>query len=133
MNLVGRVLLYVGASVLSVIGVLFIFWPHAMGALVALGMSSPAAATDVRATYGGFELGVALFLGYCASAPGLVRAGLVAAFLGMLGFAVGRGVGMWVDGSVAPIHRSMFIFELTTAGIILLVHRKTAAKLVPAP
>ncbi len=131
MNLFGKILLYLASAMLGVMGILFLFWPRWIGGEVALGLTAPAAATDVRAVYGGFELGVAIFLAYCATHQGLQRIGLLAAFLGAFGFAVGRGIGMWVEGSVTAIHRAMFIFELTSALVVWLVYRRTPATVSP--
>jgi hypothetical protein len=48
--------------------------------------------------YGGFELGVAAFLAWCALDPARVRIGLAAATCLFAGVGAGRGISLLMDG-----------------------------------
>jgi hypothetical protein len=126
MNTFARVLLSAGAALLGFFGVSFLFWPRWLGAQVGLGLDAPEAGIDVRAVYGGFELGVAVFLAWCARDAKLLRPGLLVAFLGVFGFAAGRAVGMFAEAAVSPLHASMFAFELAAAALALFAYRRVA-------
>jgi hypothetical protein len=128
MQRLARTLLSLGALLLGGFGLAFLFWPRWLGAEVALDLTAPAAATDVRAVYGGFELGIALFLGYCATRRETTRLGLLAAVLGTLGFAVGRAIGMVTEGGITHVHLTMLVFEAVTGGLAWFVY----ARLAPA-
>jgi hypothetical protein len=60
--------------------------------------SLPSAVIDMRATYGGFALGVGLFIGLCAMRPEWARVGLMASLLAVASIGAARVVGLAVDG-----------------------------------
>ena len=66
-------------------------------------VETPTARAEVRAFYGGLELGVAAFLAWCLR-DGSVRVGLVAALTVLLGVAVCRTAGVALEGfGVKPL------------------------------
>ena len=81
------------------------------------------AVIDGRAQYGGFSLGIGLFLLYCAYKN--VRIGLVASSLALACIIPARLIGFAVDGT--PNH-VMYIFlgmEIVLLAFTLLALRKT--------
>jgi hypothetical protein len=91
-----------GLSVLTYagFGAAFLIAPVTMAAYVEIELPAPSAVVDVRATYGGFELGLAAFLAWCLAAPERVRTGLLASALTIAGFGVTRLMGIAIDGTV---------------------------------
>tara|TARA_R110002072_G_scaffold114709_2_gene244839 strand:+ start:839 stop:1261 length:423 start_codon:yes stop_codon:yes gene_type:complete len=99
----GRVVLGLGALLYLTLGVWFLIWPEALS-LVGLSADNPAARTELRATYGGLELGLFAFLTWCAcGGRERVRVGLVGLGLSTFGFAIGRVTGLVLDRPPEPI------------------------------
>jgi Domain of unknown function (DUF4345) len=86
-RILARAALWGNTLVFAGLGLAFTFFSQQLGALVDLTLSTPRALTDFRAVYGGLELGIALFLGFCALRPHRVQRGLgaAAATLGAMG------------------------------------------------
>ncbi len=84
-------------------GFAFLLFPARIAALVDIVLTTPTAATDLRATYGGFEIGFAAFLAWCAAERTRVRIGLLAGAFALAGFAGGRVYGFLADGLVEPL------------------------------
>jgi hypothetical protein len=93
-----RTVLRLGALVFLVIGALFLVAPAYWAAVVDISLPTAMARTDLRATYGGFDLCFGLFLGLCTLRPDWIRSGLVAMGLALAGYAGGRLVGFFVEG-----------------------------------
>lgn len=90
----------------------------ATGAFIA----HPIALTDLRATYGGMSIGVAVILFFLASSPTTTPAGLVSVFAIMLGMAGGRLVGLATapaTNGVMLLYLLLEILTATVAGILL--------------
>ena len=79
-----RALLAFGAVVFGAFGLAFALFPTAMAALVGVVAETPEARADVAATYGGLEIGVALFLAWCLG-RGAFHEGFAMAALGFGG------------------------------------------------
>ncbi len=60
--------------------------------------TSPSAMIDMRATYGGFGLGIGVFFGVCARNMDLVFVGLGSSLAVLSGIVLGRIVGILLDG-----------------------------------
>jgi len=77
----GKIVLAVSALMFLGFGIAFLLAPAELGALVQLKADNPVARTELRAFYGGMEIGLALFQMCCVfkaawTAPGLLVAGL---------------------------------------------------------
>jgi len=72
--------------------------PEALGAFVKLDAGDPATLAEVRAFYGGLEIGLGLFLLGAAAIRRAVVPGLVLVLLACGGTAIGRGAGLALDG-----------------------------------
>jgi hypothetical protein len=93
-------------------GVMFLFWPVHWTGTMGIKLSTSTAINDIRATYGGFELGMAAFLIYCLLAPQYLRIGLLAAGLSIAGFAIGRVTGLILDRPSGILMPLLFGIEI---------------------
>lgn len=73
--------------------------PAAMLAPVGLSLDTAAASTEIRAFYGGLEIGLGLALFYCLLRPALHRRGLQLSALCYGCVALVRALSMLIDGS----------------------------------
>ncbi len=73
-----RVVVLLSAVPFAGIGLAFLVSPEGMVALIGLSLRDATAQADIRAVYGGLQLGRAGFLAYCVFYSSFVRPGLVA-------------------------------------------------------
>jgi len=102
-------------------GTVFLVAPDVLTSLVGMGLPGPDARSDVRAVFGGLELGVAALLVWCARSPSRVGIGLRAALLAYGGLLAGRLVAGIADGAPsAPLAAAIAVehaaFALAGAG-----------------
>jgi Domain of unknown function (DUF4345) len=101
--LLARTILWLLAFGFAAFGAAYAFWPAAMASLTDITLPSATARVDFMATYGGFQLGFAAFLGWCAVRGQLIRVGLLAAGCALLGFASLRSLGILLNsGAISP-------------------------------
>jgi Domain of unknown function (DUF4345) len=110
MNSWRLVLVIVGLSFVG-FGALFISNPSEMAAIVSLALVDRTGRTDVRATYGGLEVGVGVFLLACALRRDFVRVGLFASACVLVAMATSRFVGLLLDGWWQPLELLIAILE----------------------
>ena len=110
-----RGLLLLGALILAGIGLGFLIVPVQWAAIVDIALPTATARTDLRATYGGFDLAFGVFLAVCATRPGWSRPGLVALGLAAAGFGGGRLLGILVEGSASPLMIAFAALEVMLA------------------
>ncbi len=104
-----------GAVVFAGIGLGFLVVPVQWASLVEISLPTAMARTDLRATYGGFDLAVGVFLGLCALRAEWIRPGLVALGLAAAGFAGGRLLGILVEGTASPLMLMFAAIEVASA------------------
>jgi len=85
-----RTVLVLTAAPFAAIGVAFLAAPQTMAAHVDVTLGSPTADHDVRAVYGGLQLGCAALLAWGALVPAHVRTALVAQLVLYAALAGGR-------------------------------------------
>ena len=110
-----RAVLWVLGGALAVFGALSVVGPASIAAWVDIQLASGAARADFRATYGGFEVGAAVFLIVCAARRDLTAIGLFAAGCIYAGFASGRLIGIVVDKPEGPLMLIVFVAEAAGA------------------
>ena len=118
-----RLILWFDALLFGVIGALFLAAPVRWARVVEISVPTPMARTDLRATYGGFDLALGVFLALCAVRPEWYRPGLLVCALALFGFAAGRLLGIAVERTA---HRLMLLFlavELLNGGVALWAFR----------
>jgi hypothetical protein len=110
--------------VLVVFGLMFLGFglaaaaaPLWLATLVDLEPRSPLALTELRAFYGGLEIGLGTYLLACAASGKWQRGGLQALVAVCGGIALGRIFGMAVDGTSGTLLYTALVTEL--AGAIL--------------
>ena len=106
-----RGILLLSALLFAGFGAAFTLFPHRLAATVGIQLTTSVARTDFAATYGGFELGFAVFLAICASRPAWVRPGLVASGCAIAGFASVRLVGILIAPELSLLMVGVLIFE----------------------
>jgi hypothetical protein len=85
-----RIVLLGSASVFGAVGAAFAAAPEPMARQVGLSLAGALADNDVRAVYGGLQLGCAAFLWHCAGARDRLALGLVAQLLLFGGLLLAR-------------------------------------------
>jgi hypothetical protein len=104
-------------------GLLFVAFPQeALYFLVQSKMDSSSGIIDLRATYGGMSMSIGLVLYILAKQDNTLYIGLLAVLLLMSGMALGRLVGMTVDGNpnyVMYIYLVLELFVCVISGLLL--------------
>lgn len=119
-----RLIVYLNAVVFALYGLVFIFVPELMASFVTDGSPSTASGViDMRATYGGMSLAVGLLLFHFAGRTELVAVGLLLVVVTMLCMAVGRVVGIVLDGSANTLMFVYLALELVVAGLAMAATR----------
>lgn len=98
-------------------GVASIVAPRFVVSKVDLEPVSPTGSAEVRAMYGGLEIGLAGFFGYAAMKPELIKPALLAQAIALGGVAVGRATGILAD---RPHRKMLYGFGLLEAGTAVL-------------
>ena len=114
---IGRFSIILSAIVFGGFGVAFLLFPLFMASIVGIELPTPIAVIDFRATYGGLEIGLAVFFVICAFRESWIRPGLVAQAASLGGFAFGRIIGLILDGTPQPIIYYLLVAEC--AGCVL--------------
>lgn len=65
-------------------------------------LPGPAGRIEIRAFYGGLEIGFGIFLLLCSRKPALLGPGLLAAALSLGGAATARGIAFFLEGVFPP-------------------------------
>ena len=95
---------------------------------IGIQLLEPAARIDVRATYGGMELGLAVFLLLCLLRDAWVRVGLTAAGCVIAGFGCARLAAIALEGQGTPLMWSFVGIEFTATLVILWVLKRRPAE-----
>ncbi|PKM44009.1 MAG: DUF4345 domain-containing protein [Gammaproteobacteria bacterium HGW-Gammaproteobacteria-1] len=111
----GRIVVWINCGLFVGFGLGFVFTPEALAAVITgAAPATPSAMTDMRATYGGMALGLALIFGLCARNGESVRLGVHGVLAVMVALAVARTLGMLLDGSP-----NTFMFVLLLAEVVM--------------
>jgi hypothetical protein len=89
------------------------------GGLAAVGITAanPAGLIELRALYGGLELGLGIFLLLCAARPAWRRPGLWSVLLGNGGMGLTRLAGIALSGVFTPFLAMALVWELGFAAL----------------
>ncbi len=103
-------------------GLGYLIAPAALAEPAGFGVLGPSATTDVRATYGGFQIGMGAFLVWAAQAEERFRMALVLVALSIGAVFMSRVIGLVIDGELSDFHRMGLVFEasLTAATVVVL-------------
>ncbi|MFP6606138.1 MAG: DUF4345 family protein [Myxococcota bacterium] len=83
-----------GACLMGGLGVLFLLHPDALRDRAGISPDTPSALAEIRSTYGGLHIGVALFLLVCATRESMRRTGLLFCGLAFAGAGLARAAGI---------------------------------------
>jgi hypothetical protein len=114
-----QVVVRVSAALFLLLGLSFLFMPEFMASKVGMELTSTTAKTEVRATYGGLEIGLACFLLLSSFHRDTLRAAIVALICCVSGYISGRIIGIAMDGSPTATTWFMLIFEILWLGMAL--------------
>ncbi len=94
-----RIFLWINSVFFVLFGLSFVLAPSSSAELIIGSIpASPSGMIDMRATYGGFGLGVGVIFGLCARNIDLVLVGLRSSLAIFSGILLGRIVGIFLDG-----------------------------------
>jgi hypothetical protein len=119
-----RVLLFSCAFVFIFVGAGFLLIPLQSAQVLEISLPTAMARTDVRATYGGLELGFGVLLVLCALRREWIRPGLWALALSTGGFAVGRLTGLLVEGTINSFMLAFLVIEIVVTLLAVFVLRR---------
>lgn len=115
--------------VMSVVfGGIYLFAPELMTRPMGIEPVAPEGFTDLRASYGGFQLGMAGFLGWCLRDPARIGAGLTAFAFLVAALAACRLFGLLVDG-FTPTMTAATTFEAGLTAFTLFVRGRLGAQM----
>jgi hypothetical protein len=114
MNL-SRIALITAASGFAGFGVACLIRPKSMLARVDVRARSARGTTELRAMYGGFELGLGAFFGVAALKPQWSRPALLVQALGLGGLAASRLAGILRNHPRGLLMPALFVAEASTA------------------
>ena len=115
--LTARIILALAALMFGAFGVWLLLDPESLGDLTGVVASGPAARTEVRAFYGGLEIGFAAFfvLGCCR--PKIAATACLCLGVVVTGLVLGRIFGMVADGSFSNQLLAFVMIEAVFAGL----------------
>ena len=127
-----RILLITSVALLGM-GTIYSFFPNFFFSMTGTELTQPGSLTDVRATYGGFQLGLGLFLLIAALRKNVFTEELFLLFLVFLTLFIVRTYGLSVDiiGDDDPENATHFfnygavVFELVCAGFFFMRYQKS--------
>ena len=113
-----RVVLIIQLMALAGLGLAYFIQPHQMANLSGMLLMAPAAATDMRAFYGGLQIGLAAFIGVSLSRLDLARAALTLLVLLYSSMALARMGGLWLDGGAQQTF-NLYALLLEVVSVVL--------------
>jgi hypothetical protein len=119
-----RLALVASALVFLVVGALFLVAPVRWGTTVEILLPTAMARTDFRATYGGFDFAIGVFLLLCARRAEWLRPGLLALGLAAAGYGGGRLWGILVEGGASALMLTFVSIEALTALVAFYLLRR---------
>lgn len=122
-----RLILALSALAFLGFGVVFLVSPAPMAAFVDLAVLTPTAHTEIRAMYGGLEIGLGVVLLTLLGRQDHVVVGLRVALFAFAGMALGRLAGLVVDGVWQPVMWLLTAIEVIAAALVAWALRSVPA------
>ncbi|MEZ5345374.1 MAG: DUF4345 domain-containing protein [Pyrinomonadaceae bacterium] len=107
------------ALVYAAIGFIFIADPVYWASSVDISLPTPTAIIDLRATYGGCMLSIAVFLIYCLKDLEKLRTGLIFQAVSLAGFGLTRSLGIFLNPGTRTI--MFYLLAAEVFGVCLAV------------
>jgi len=111
-----KIFLLASAAIFILFGAMYLWSPENLAGVAGLSYNA-SGLTDIRATYGGFQIGFGLFMLWSAQSAERYGAALVAVAVIFASVGLGRFYGLMVDGQMSVFHNIGLAFE---AGITLI-------------
>jgi hypothetical protein len=112
MEIYQKVMLIISALSYYTFGLCFLIFPKQWISRLSLAAIKSEGLTDIRAVYGGFELGIAVFLTIALFKPAYLQGALLASWLLLLGLGFSRLVGLVLDKPDGFLMPTLFIIEI---------------------
>jgi hypothetical protein len=125
--MLNRLILGLSAAGLLGFGLLMLIAPAALLASIGIVLQSPEALSEIRAFYGGLEIGLGLALLFCLIQPGMLRQGLALSALCYGSVALCRAGAMLFDGSGGSFLYSALVLEATLCLASIWAMRRSGA------
>ena len=122
-----------GACLTGGLGSLYLLDPGAVREAAGISPETPTALAEIRSTYGGLHVGIALFLLVCAAREGWRRIGLLLCGLAFAGAGLARFAGIAQFDVDEPAQIVVAALELVYSGITLFLFRRWPRSLAPRP
>ena len=123
----GRTVLWIMGLGFLAFGVAYLVDPHGMMSMVGVELDSASGAADVRAIYGGLEIGVGLFLLACARQDSWIPPGLLASAYAFSLVGGARLVGIVRDQATDGMTFAALAIEVVCAGISAFAYRSQSS------
>ena len=125
--LFARVVLLIQLLALAGLGLAYFVQPHEMTNLSGMLLMEPAAITDVRAYYGGLQMGLGMFLLLACRQPALLRGALTLLVLLYCALALARLGGLWLDGGLQQtFNLTALLLEVVSVGLCFVALRQSS-------
>ncbi|MEM7611277.1 MAG: DUF4345 family protein [Pseudomonadota bacterium] len=122
-----KVTLWLFGLITLAFGVWSLFAPESLAALIKWGIVAPASITEIRAFYGGVEIGLAAFWIAGALKPDLTRGALLSMLLVWGMVVISRGAGIILDDSYSSTMLGALIAEVAAAVMAFISLRRLPA------
>ncbi len=123
--LFSRILLAAQALILAGLGIAYFVRPEEMANLSGMLLMAPAAITDVRAYYGGLQIGLAAYLLLTLGRQEQMRGALMLLVLLYSSMALARMGGLWLDGGLQQtFNLTALLLEVVSAGLCFVALRQ---------
>jgi hypothetical protein len=113
----------VGACLTGGLGFIYLLHPDAIRDAAEISPDSPSALAEIRSTYGGLHVGIALFLLACAASEGRRRTGLLFCGLVFAGAGIARVAGILEFQAAEPDQVVTAALEIAFSIITLWLYR----------
>jgi hypothetical protein len=117
----------VGAFLTGGLGLLYLLHPDALRDRAGIFPTTPAGLAEIRSTYGGLHVGIALFLLACAASEGRRRAGLLFCGLAFAGAGMARVAGILEFRAAEPDQVVIAALEIVFSAVTLWSYRRWPA------
>lgn len=116
--LFARIVLMIQIVALAGLGLAYFIRPEEMASFSGALLMGNAAVTEVRAYYGGLQLGLAAYLAMALTRLDLLRPALMLLILLYAALALGRVAGLWLDGGAQQtFNLTALLLEVISAGL----------------
>lgn len=123
--LFSRILLAAQALILAGLGIAYFVRPEEMANLSGMLLMAPAAITDVRAYYGGLQIGLAAYLLLTLGRQEQMRGALMLLVLLYSSMALARMGGLWLDGGLQQtFNLTALLLEVVSSGLCFVALRQ---------